>query len=273
MTTVTREGRGRTVEGITQRVRKHRIVRRGTLALGLAVLSGCAATTYAPGTLPPPSGVQLVALQEDYDFGTVDSGPVVGPVFRLKNLGPETIEITSVTPACGCTAVLASTPSLAPGEEGGVDVALDTYKLSGPQAKTVTVRSSDIVRPELVLTVHGTVATDLKAAPSRVYLGRLPAGAVVSQHVDIETKPEVEITSVSSPSDRLQVQTTPLDAPQHGVRVRITLLPTTTTGTFDDRIVVSSTSTRQPTVTIPVLGTIETQQQYARHRGGDTASR
>jgi Protein of unknown function (DUF1573) len=261
MTTVTLEGRGS----------RRRIARYGALALGLA-LSGCAATTHAPGT-PPPSGVQLVALQEDHDFGTVESGPVVAHTFRLKNLGPDVIDITSVTPACGCTAVLASTPRLAPGEEGGVEVALDTYKLSGAQAKTVTVRSSDVVRPELVLTVHGTVATDLKAAPSRVYMGRLPAGAVVSQHVDVETRPDVEITSVSSESNRLQVQTTPLDPPQHGVRVRVTLLPTATTGTFDDRIVVSSTSPRQPKVTIPVLGTIESQQQYARHRGGDTASR
>jgi hypothetical protein len=223
--------------------------------------------------LPPPSGVQLIALQDDFDFGTVESGPLVAHTFRLKNLGPNTIDITSVTPACGCTAVLASTPTLAPGEEGGVEVALDTYKLSGTQAKTVTVRSNDVVRPELVLTVHGTVATDLKAAPSRVYLGRLPAGAVVSQHIDVETKPDVQVTGVSSESNRLQVETTPLDAPQHGVRVRVTLLPTSTTGTFDDRIVVSSTSPRQPTVTIPVLGTIETQQQYARHRGGDIASR
>ncbi len=263
MTTVTREGRGS--EG--------KIRMRTALALGLAALSGCAATTYEHGSVPPPSGVQLVALQEDYDFGTVESGPVVGHTFRLKNLGPETIDITSVTPACGCTAVLASTPRLAPGEEGGVEVALDTYKLAGAQAKTVTVRSSDVVRPELVLTVHGTVATDLRTAPSRVYMGRLPAGAVVSQHIDVETKPDVQITSVSSESNRLQVQTTPLDPPQNGVRVRVTLLPTASTGTFDDRIVVSSTSPRQPTVTIPVLGTIESQQQYARHRGGDTASR
>ena len=264
MTTVTREGRGS----------RKGIAGRTALALGLAALSGCAATTYAPGTLPPPSGVQLVAVQDDYDFGTVVSGPVVAHTFRLKNLGPETVEITSVTPACGCTAVLASTPRLAPGEEGGVEVALDTYKLSGAQAKTVTVRSSDVVRPELLLTVHGTVATDVKAAPSRVYMGRMPAGAVVSQHIDVETsRPDVEITSVSSESNRLQVQTTPLDPPQRGVRVRVTLLPTATTGTFDDRIVVSSTSPSQPTVTIPVLGTIESQQQYARHRGGDTASR
>lgn len=264
MTTVTREGRGN-----ERKIRKRGVA----FAFGLATLSGCAATAYEHGALPPPSGVQLVALQEDYDFGTVESGPVVGHTFRLKNLGPDTIDITSVTPACGCTAVLASTPRLGPGEEGGVEVALDTYKLSGSQAKTVIVRSSDVVRPELVLTVHGTVANDLKAAPSRVYMGRLPAGAVVSQHIDVETKPNVEITSVASESNRLQVQTTPLDPPQRGVRVRVTLLPSAATGTFDDRIVISSTSTRQPTVTIPVLGTIESQQQYARHRGGDTASR
>ena len=263
MRTVTREGHAG-MQGIGT---------RAALALALGVLSGCAATTRATGVLPPPDGVQLVALDDDHDFGTVESGPVVSHTFRLKNLGPQTIQIASVTPACGCTAVLASTPTLGPGEEGGVEVALDTYKLAGPQAKTVTVRSNDVVRPELVLTVHGTVVTDLRTAPSRLYLGRLPAGAVVSQHVDVEAKPDVQITGVTSESNRLQLQTTPLDPPQRGVRVRVTLLPTAAAGTFDDRIVVSSTSPRQPTLTIPVLGTIETQQQYARHRGGDTASR
>ena len=263
MRTVTREGRGG----------RKGLGTFAALVLGVAALSGCAAATHAPGTLPPPSGVQLVALDDDHDFGTVESGPSVSHTFRLKNLGPETIRITSVTAACGCTAVLASTPTLAPGEEGGVEVALDTYKLSGPQAKTVTVHSSDVVRPELVLTVHGDVVTDLRTAPSRLYLGRLPAGAVVSQHIDVVTKPDVQITGVTTESSRLQVQTAPLDPPQQGVRVRVTLLPTASTGTFDDRIVVSSTSPRQPTLTIPVLGTIESQQQYARHRGGDTASR
>lgn len=267
MGTVTRDGRGgRRIVG--------RIVGGVVRSLALATLAGCAATAGEPGALVPPSGIQLVALEDGYDFGTIDSGPVVTHTFKLKNYGPNTIDITSVTGACGCTAILASTPRLAPGEEGGVEVALDTYKLSGVQAKSVTVRSTDVVRPELVLTVHGVVATDLKAAPSRVYLGRLPAGAVVSQHVDVElARPDVEITGVSSDSNRLSVQTTPLDPPQRGVRVRVTLLPTATTGTFDDRIVVSSTSPRQPQVTIPVLGTIESQQVYARHRGGDTASR
>jgi|GEM_PF-643523 len=263
MKTVTREGRGRRQGGGKGVV----------LALGLTMLSGCAASSHSPGWASPSGGVHLVALRDDHDFGTVESGPLVSHTFRLKNLGPGAVDITSVKPACGCTAVLASTPTLLPGEEGGVEVALDTYKLSGPQAKSVTVHSTDPVRPELVLTVHGTVATDLAATPARVYLGRLPAGAVVSQHVDVETKPDVQITDVSSQSSRLQVQATPLDPPQRGVRVRVTLLPTASTGTFDDRIVISSTSTRQPTVAIPVLGTIQSQQQYARHRGGDAASR
>ena len=77
---------------------------------------------------------------------------------------------------------------------------------------------------------------------------------------------------MSSDSERIAVESTPLDPPQHGVRVRVTLLPTATTGTFDDRIVVSSTSPRQPQITIPVLGAIERQELYARHRN-DTGSR
>lgn len=269
MNTVTREGRG----GDAGKAAGRGMRCLATLALLVGVTAGCAAT--APGgELVPPSGVQLIALEDTHDFGTVESGPVVTHTFKLKNLGPNTIDITSVTGACGCTAVLASTSTLAPGEEGGVEVALDTYKLAGPQSKTVTVRSNDVVRPELVLTMHGTVATDVKVAPGRLYLGRLPAGAVVSQHVDVEVaRPDVEITSVSSDSERLSVQTSPLDPPQRGVRVRVTLLPTARTGAFDDRVVVATTSPRQPTVAIPVLGTIESQQVYARRRNGDSATR
>lgn len=257
METVTRDGRGAI----------------GTLGVVvgtamLAVLSGCAATAPHGGQMSPPSGVQLVALQEHHDFGTVDSGPVVTHTFRLMNFGPDTIDIRSVSGACGCTAVLASTPTLAAGEEGGVEVTLDTYKLSGEQSKTVTVRSSDPVRPELLLTLHGFVANDLRAAPSRLYLGRQPIGAVVSQHVDVElARPDVEITGVTLEGDRLSLETSPLDPPQKGVRVRVTLLPTARTGTFDDRVVISTTSARQPQISIPVLGAIERREIYARHRG------
>jgi hypothetical protein len=260
MGTVTKEGRG----GIGMLV---------ALAL-VGLLSGCVATEPTPGTMAPPSGVELVALDASHDFGTVPNGPVVTHTFKLKNYGPDTIQITGVQSACGCTAVLASTPELGAGDEGGVEVALDTYKLAGEQSKTITVKSSDPIRPELPLTLHGTVATDLKAAPARLYLGHLPAGAVVSQYVDVTlARPDVQVTGVSSESGRFSLETTPLDPPAHGVRVRVTLLPTSDTGTFDDRIVVSSNSTTQPTITIPVLGAIERQEAYARRRAESTATR
>jgi len=263
MRTVPRDGRGRAPSYVVSAV-----------LTALAALSGCVAAAPSNEWLAPPSGVQLVAQEESHDFGTVENGPVVTHTFKLRNLGPNTIDIASVTSACGCTAVLASSPQLAPGQEGGVEVALDTYKLSGEQAKTVTVRSNDPVRPELALTLHGIVATDVRATPGRIYLGRLPAGAAVSQHVDVKlARPDVQITGVSTESGRFAVETTPLDAPLRGVRVRVTLLPTATTGTFDDRIIVTSTSQRQPQISIPVLGTIERQEVYARRRGDDTGSR
>jgi hypothetical protein len=249
-------------------------VRMLVLAAIAALLSGCMAAEQRSGSMTPPSGVELVALEDVHDFGTVDSGPVVTHTFKLKNYGPDTIEIKSVKSACGCTAILASTPQLGPGEEGGVEVALDTYKLTGEQSKTITVKSSDPVRPELPMTLHGFVATDLRAAPARLYLGHLPAGAVVSQHFDVKlARPDVQITAVTTESARFSLETTPLDPPEHGVRVRVTLLPTATTGTFDDRIVVASTSERQPKITIPVLGAIERQEVYARRRAEKTASR
>jgi hypothetical protein len=248
-----------------------RRVARIAVAAAAFALSSCVAVAPNESTTAPPTGVQLVALDQTHDFGTIDNGPVVTHTFKLKNYGPSSIEIRSVESTCGCTAILASTPELAPGAEGGVEVALDTYKLSGEQAKTITVKSNDPIRPELPLTLHGFVATDMRAAPARLYLGHLPAGAVVSQHIDVKlARPDVQITGVTTDSGRFSVESTPLDAPEHGVRVRVTLLPTATTGTFDDRIVVTSTSERQPKITIPVLGAIERGEVYARRRGDAT---
>lgn len=261
MRTVTKDGRGRTTLLV--------------LSLPIAgLLSGCVAVAPDPSAgLVPPSGVQLVALQDHHDFGTVENGPIVAHTFKLKNYGPGTIEIASVDSGCGCTAALVSAPTLAPGQESAVEVSLDTYKLSGEQSKAVVVRSNDPVRPELPLTLHGYVATGMSAAPSRLFLGRLPAGAVVSQHVDVKlARPEDAITGVTTESGRFAVESTPLDPPLNGVRVRVTLLPTASTGAFDDRIVVTSTSERQPKISIPVLGTIESQAVYARLRAGSSGS-
>jgi hypothetical protein len=243
------------------------------LAALAATLAGCAATAPTPGTTVPPTGVELVALQDHYDFGTVQNGPVVSHTFKLKNYGPDTISIKEVRSACGCTAVLASTRELAAGEEGGVEVALDTYKLSGEQSKRILVESSDPIRPELPLLLHGVVATDVHAAPARLYLGHLSAGAVVSEHVDVTLAPDVQVTGVTTESGRFSLATSPLGPPEHGVRVRVTLRPTATTGTFDDRIIVSSTSPRQPTITIPVLGAIERQEVYARRHSESAVTR
>src|SRR5258707_5372777 len=76
------------------------------------VLSGCVAAAPTRGSTAPPSGVELVALEDSHDFGTVDNGPVVSRTFKLKNYGPDTIRIKSVKTACGWTARLASTPGL-----------------------------------------------------------------------------------------------------------------------------------------------------------------
>jgi len=255
--TVTRDGRG------------------GRIVVVLAALlatSGCVATATQPDAYSAGGGARLVALEQEHDFGAVANGPVVTHVFRLKNLGPEAIHIASVTGACGCTAILASSSSLAAGEEGAVEVALDTYRLTGEQAKSVVVHSDDPIRPQLTLTLHGSVSTQVSARPSRVYLGRLPVGAVVSQHVDVQLAPDVQVTQVSSESVRFTLETTPLEAPSHGVRVRVTLLPTAQAGAFDDRIVIATTSERQPQITIPVLGTLERGSLYAG-AAHDAASR
>jgi hypothetical protein len=94
----------------------------------------------------------------------------------------------------------------------------------------------------------------------------------VSRHVDVKLAPDVRVTGVRTESSRFMVETAPLDPAGSGVRLRVTLLPTAQAGAFDDRIVVATTSPRQPEIAIPVLGTIEGHSLYAG-AGGESTSR
>lgn len=137
-------------------------------------LAGCAAAP-SPGAVNADlgGGPRALVRESSHDFGTVESGTVVQQRFEIANVGDQPLDISSVSPSCGCTAAIASDKTIWPGSTGAVEVSLDTYGLSGPQSKAVRVRTSDPSVAETTLTLHGEVAGDVTVKPSRVYLGRI----------------------------------------------------------------------------------------------------
>ncbi|WP_322551243.1 DUF1573 domain-containing protein [Flavobacterium psychraquaticum] len=106
--------------------------------------------------------------EEMHDFGDIEKGKPVTYEFSFVNTTKETILITSVRPACGCTAANYTKTPVKPGEKGMVAA---TFNAASPSTfqKSVTVMTNEGgVESVKTLSFKGKVidtpATEQKAA-------------------------------------------------------------------------------------------------------------
>ncbi|MFM7143222.1 MAG: DUF1573 domain-containing protein [Alphaproteobacteria bacterium] len=234
---------------------------RARIAAAVLVASLLAACAPPPGRPPdgnyygdrPTSEAQVD--RQVFDFGKVDPGTTVRHQFVLTNVGQHPLDLVKITPGCGCTYVKPVDRTIWPGHAGILEVALDTRGLTGPQSKAVRVRTNEPGRPEIELRLVGEVAADVKATPDHVVLGR--PGAPLSGSVDVVVLDRsVIVTGVKSQYGQLELHQAPLAGSPGGVRIVVTPRRNGFQGLFNDRIVVTTNSKRQPKVTIPVMGAL-----------------
>jgi hypothetical protein len=232
------------------------------LAAGAALVlggGGCVASRPdAASAVSLGPGPRALVREPRHDFGTVEPGTLVQHRFEIANVGDHPLDIYAVKPSCGCTASLISDRTVWPGKTGTVEVTLDTSGLSGRQSKAVRLQTSDPAVSDVALTVYGEVVADVTVEPRHVYLGRLAPGEVATSVVRVVVhRQDVQITGVATESGQLDVATAPLDPPQQGLRLLVTPRTNGEQGRFSDRLVVRTTSSRQPRVVIPVLASLE----------------
>ena len=80
--------------------------------------------------------------EEMHDFGDIEKGKPVTHEFSFVNNTKETILITNVRPACGCTAANYTKTPIKPGEKGMVAATFDA-KSPAPFHKTVTITTKE----------------------------------------------------------------------------------------------------------------------------------
>lgn len=110
---------------------------------------------WSPGFWAP----RLVVAEKIHDLGSVPADDHVPCKFAIRNAGSGPLTITEVKPGCGgCVEILSyPTRPLDPGQQGNIEVALLTKKLSGRVQKQLAVRSNDPRRPTMVLTIQAHV--------------------------------------------------------------------------------------------------------------------
>ena len=96
---------------------------------------------------------QLKMDRHSYDFGKIHEGEKLKLTVDLENIGKDVLEIRDVKTSCGCTVASLSSKKLNPGEQGKMDIELDTSDRIGKMARTVTLYSNDPQNPEQTITL------------------------------------------------------------------------------------------------------------------------
>jgi hypothetical protein len=110
------------------------------LALSMVVT---ALAQEKPGNGSANGAPKLVITTFNHDFGEVKPGTPLKHSFIVKNQGKGDLEITSVTPGCGCTASNFDA-LIAPGKEGKITLEIARTELySGEVAKSAQVVTND----------------------------------------------------------------------------------------------------------------------------------
>ena len=96
--------------------------------------------TVTPAPTPKQSVIKWD--KEIHDFGDIEKGKPVTYDFSFTNTTNETVLITTVKPACGCTAANYTKTPIKPGEKGMVSATFNAASPGGFQ-KTVTILTKE----------------------------------------------------------------------------------------------------------------------------------
>jgi len=105
----------------------------------------------------------LTFTQEKLSLGDVPQGPDVTGEFEFKNTGEGVLLIKKITPACGCTGVIADEKKeFQPGETGKIKFTFHTEGRTGVNEKTISVESSDLAHPTKVVSFNCNIIVPVK---------------------------------------------------------------------------------------------------------------
>ena len=231
----------------------------------LIALLSLACLSVVPGAYANPDTAAFTGprMQVDapvFDFGQVEQGEQVTHDFRFTNQGNRDLRVQSVKTSCGCTAAVIAADTIPPGTEGTIQATFDTKRFAGQKAKDIRVHTNDPLSPVTTLTLRGEITVEVQVEPAQLYLGRLRRGSPVTRTVTVlfDEHTSLEITDISNANSALNVRAE--DARVEGKRgkaLQVSVSKTARRGPLSDTITITTTSQKKPTISIPVVGSIE----------------
>lgn len=204
------------------------IVAVGLVGSGLAwaqVASAPSAAATAPAGGAAAGVPKLRCDKPVFEFKEVWAGESVTATYIIHNDGKAPLEILSVKPSCGCT-VAKYDKVIGPGYSGKVTANLRTKGMRTKIRKTIRVKSNDPKKPDLVLTLTGTVKPRIAIEPAAgANWGRVTAESDLTRKVKIvnNTDQPMKLEPIPLPKGRKSIFTTEMKELEPGKVVEMTV--------------------------------------------------
>lgn len=207
---------------------------------------------------PEKGGVpELIIAESVHNFGSVVQGTKVEHSFEITNTGDAPLLIKAIQPACGCTAAVVGKDTLAPNEKTEIHAAFDTTGFHGYKVKTIRIHTNDPKQSSAVVGFQGTVRMDVELDQPRVYFGRVTKGK--GDHRTFSVRPgkdsSAKILDISGRSEHLEINVEDIEG--GAKKVTVGLKDSVPLGVFKSRVVVRTTSERNPVINVPVFARVE----------------
>jgi Protein of unknown function (DUF1573) len=225
------------------------------LWLSLLVACGPAGT---PAETPAP---RLEATNTLYDAGELVAGPSIRFQFPIKNAGTAPLQITRVSPGCGCL-VAAYDRQLAPGASGTIAVVFNTAGSHGRVEKHITVETNDPQSARLLLTARAVLQQAVEVSPTEEIVLTSPPGPgeAVEQELLVRSyeKEPLQITRVACSSPSTQAAVLPHKRigrriawrPDAFQVVKLTFPPGAVGKAIDETVTIDTNSQVRPHITV-----------------------
>jgi hypothetical protein len=235
------------------------------LSLVFSILMAKSVFSAEPVAPAPPAGgtngvgpkIQFAGTV--YDFGKVSAGEMVKHEFVFTNTGDALLEITAVSPGCGCTTAGPWTRQVEPGKTGIVPLEFNSTHFSGPVAKMATVNCSDKGQPSVMLQIKGTVSKPLDVSPQTAVLnvvaGSLSNATAVVRIVNNQEQP----MTLSEPESNNRAFAADLKTIQPGKEFQLIIktVPPLAPGNVQGRITLKTSLTNSPLIEVNALAEVQ----------------
>lgn len=160
---------------------------------------------------------QSIALAQQVEFknpqvielGQVQQGDVLEGKIEFVNKGSEPVEIESIKPSCGCTAVTPEKMVYESGETAIIPFTIKTANFNGLIRKSIKVTFKNVEPRTYSFFAQATVVTDLSISPKYInfFQVNLDADTTITEYFEIEntTDHPIEIYKIHTDSKFLQV--------------------------------------------------------------------